>query len=114
MEGRCTATNRQGGRCKRYPIPGGYVCKMHGGGAPQVQAKAIERLKELLPKAVIRMDKLLDRDEYPSVQFQAAKAVIEFSEGKATERIEAKVTSVSNLSDEDLRARAMKLLGVLS
>ena len=36
---RCTATNRQGRRCGKPPIPGGTVCcRMHGGAAPQVQA----------------------------------------------------------------------------
>lgn len=41
----CTATAKGSGqRCKRAPIPGGTVCKKHGGGAPQVQAKAKERL----------------------------------------------------------------------
>lgn len=91
MEGRCTATNRKGERCRRWPIQGGYVCKMHGGGAPQVIAKAQERLAALVPKAVERLAKLIDRDEFPSVQFQASKAVIEFAEGKATERVEANV-----------------------
>lgn len=85
---RCTATNRQGQRCKRWPIRGGNVCTNHGGGAPQVKRKAAERLAELVPKAIGKLDALMDRDEYPSVQFAASKAVIEFSEGKATERIE--------------------------
>lgn len=41
----CTAaTKATGNRCKRRPIPGGTVCVKHGGGAPQVQAKAAERL----------------------------------------------------------------------
>lgn len=44
---RCTATSKNSGqRCKRYPIPGGTVCVMHGGKAGQVKAKALERLQE--------------------------------------------------------------------
>lgn len=85
---RCTATNRQGNRCGKPPIRGGYVCRMHGGGAPQVIAKAQERLRALEPKAITTLDKLLDRDEFPTVQFQAAKAVIDYTEGKAAERVE--------------------------
>lgn len=42
---RCTARNRSGGRCGRSAIPGGRVCRLHGGSAPQVQAKAAERLQ---------------------------------------------------------------------
>lgn len=42
---RCTAKSKQAGRrCKRRPIPGGYVCVMHGGKIPQVQAAAARRL----------------------------------------------------------------------
>lgn len=40
----CTATTRAQRRCKRRPIPGGHVCVMHGGKAPQVQAAAQRRL----------------------------------------------------------------------
>ena len=74
---RCTATNRQGRRCGKPPILGGTVCRMHGGAAPQVEAKAKERLAALLPKALSRLDALLDRSEFPTVQFQAARLVIE-------------------------------------
>lgn len=43
---RCTATSRQAGRrCKRHAIPGGMVCVMHGGTAPQVAAAARQRLE---------------------------------------------------------------------
>lgn len=42
---RCTATSRSGNRCKRRPIPGGTVCAMHGGKAPQVVAAAEARLQ---------------------------------------------------------------------
>lgn len=91
---RCVATNRRGTRCGKSPIPGGTVCRMHGGAAPQVRAKAQERLKALLPKAITTLDGLMDRVEFPSVQYQASKAVIEFSEGKATERVESNVDAV--------------------
>lgn len=41
----CTGTSKQAHRrCRLRPIPGGTVCKWHGGGAPQVQAAAQQRL----------------------------------------------------------------------
>lgn len=40
MKHRCTGRNRQGHQCARWAIPGGTVCKLHGGGAPQVRALA--------------------------------------------------------------------------
>lgn len=44
----CTATNRQGNRCGKPPILGAAVCKMHGGGSPQVKRKAQERLLDII------------------------------------------------------------------
>ena len=53
---RCRArSKRSGERCRRLAIPGGTVCVMHGGAAPQVAAAARRRLsdaaaRELLPR----------------------------------------------------------------
>lgn len=41
----CVATAKTTGeQCKRRPIPGGTVCRKHGGGNPNVQAAAKQRL----------------------------------------------------------------------
>ena len=46
---RCTATSKTTGeRCRQAAIPGGRVCRYHGGGAPQVQRSARGRLAELV------------------------------------------------------------------
>jgi hypothetical protein len=39
----CKATSRTGNRCKNKAIPGGTVCRFHGGGSPQVASKAVVR-----------------------------------------------------------------------
>lgn len=89
---RCSARSKQSGvQCKRTPIPGGTVCRYHGGMAPQVQAKAKERLAALAPKAIQVMDALLDRTQFPTVQFQASRFVIEQEVGKAIEHVESTV-----------------------
>jgi hypothetical protein len=41
---RCRAHRRDGQPCGNYAINGGRVCHKHGGAAPQVRAKADERL----------------------------------------------------------------------
>jgi hypothetical protein len=41
---RCNGTNREGGPCGRPPIPGGTVCRFHGGSAPQTKQAAQRRL----------------------------------------------------------------------
>jgi hypothetical protein len=42
--GRCLGTNRQGERCKRSAVPGGTVCRWHGGASPNARRAAAERL----------------------------------------------------------------------
>ena len=41
---RCTAHTHAGTPCRRYAARGANVCRVHGGAAPQVVAKARERL----------------------------------------------------------------------
>lgn len=44
---RCTSISRtQGRRCGNWAVKGTKVCRMHGGKAPQVKAKAEQRKKE--------------------------------------------------------------------
>ncbi|MCO4239569.1 hypothetical protein NG702_19530 [Pseudarthrobacter sp. MDT3-28] len=46
LQTRCTARRKSGTECKNWAIRGGYVCRMHGGGAPQVKKKAAQRIAE--------------------------------------------------------------------
>jgi hypothetical protein len=39
----CKATARTGNRCKNKAIPGGTVCRFHGGASPHVASKAAVR-----------------------------------------------------------------------
>jgi hypothetical protein len=43
---RCTAHRTNGTPCGAWAIRGGFVCRMHGGSAPQVRAAAHRRLWE--------------------------------------------------------------------
>lgn len=50
---RCKAhSSRTGKACKNTPIPGGFVCRFHGGSAPQVKRAALNRMKEMLADAL--------------------------------------------------------------
>ncbi len=105
----CKATNRQGNRCGKPPIPGGAVCRMHGGAAPQVKNAADARLRELEMPALNRIASLIEQTEFPSVAYQASKDILDRVRGRATEVVEAKITNLSNLTDEQLRAKALEL-----
>lgn len=85
---RCTAKSKRSQKpCNNPAIKGGTVCRMHGGGAPQVKASALERLRALQPKAILVLEDLLERDEFPTVQMAAVRDVLDRTEGKATESL---------------------------
>ena len=57
---RCTATSKQKQRqCGNHAIPGGTVCRNHGGSAPQVKRKAAERLAETRDNALEALNALI-------------------------------------------------------
>ncbi len=60
---------------------------MHGGSAPQVRFAALERLKALQPQAITTLEKLLNREEFPTVQMAAVRDVLDRTEGKAAESL---------------------------
>lgn len=84
----CKATNNRGQRCKRAPIPGGTVCRYHGGAAPQVKAKAEQRLLRLQVPAIARLEELMTQKEFPSTAYQAVRDVLDRTMGKPTETVQ--------------------------
>ena len=91
-------------------MKGGFVCMKHGGKAPQVMAKAQERLEAHYPRAVQVIGELINASKFPTVQLGACKLTIEHKDGRPTERIDATVRAVGQMSDEELRARALALV----
>ncbi len=89
---RCTAKAKHSQRqCCNPAIQGATVCRMHGGSAPQVRAKAefrvMEAYRALQPKAVGVLGTLLEREEYPTVQIAAVREVMDRTEGKPAESV---------------------------
>ena len=83
---RCKATTRSGRQCGSLPIRGGTVCRMHGGGAPQVKAAAMDRLRALQHPAIDRLGKLIDQEEFPTVAYAASRDVLDRTLGKPQEQ----------------------------
>lgn len=92
-------SKRTGVQCGQWAIPGGTVCKWHGGAAPQVIAKADERLEMHYPRAVRVAGELLDRPEFPTVQAQMVKFIVEHRDGRATERVDLNANVQVNIVD---------------
>lgn len=109
---RCAGTAKTtGNQCRRGAIHGGTVCKKHGGAAPQVIKKAVERLKELEHPAIDRIAKtiaaepILAKDDKgktilvngnpvvvesvsPAVALKAATSVLDYTGHKPVEKHE--------------------------
>jgi hypothetical protein len=95
---RCKATSKQTGKqCGRPPIPGGTVCRYHGGAAPQVMAKANDRLTAYQDKAIDRLFQLAEQTEFPSTALGAVKDVLDRTMGKAQEKVDLNVTADAEL-----------------
>jgi hypothetical protein len=88
MAARCSATNRKGTRCERPTIPGGTVCRFHGGAAPQVKAAAMDRLRALQHPAIDRLGQLIAQEEFPTVAYAASRDVLDRTLGKPGEHLD--------------------------
>lgn len=120
---RCRGTNRHGAPCGNAPIPGGFVCRLHGGGAPQVQKSAKARL---LAGADLAVDYLLnlltpklpcehcgrsDADRDPVV-VRACQLVLDRSGFHPTLTVEhaAVPNPLADLTDDELIERIERML----
>lgn len=90
MGQKCTANRTDGEPCQAWAVKGTNVCQAHGGSAPQVKKKAQERIddeyKEMLPKALDELKRILEDDEASdSDKLKAIENVIEhFEDGEET------------------------------
>ena len=85
---RCRATNNRGEPCRYSPIPGGAVCRFHGGAAPQVKLAAMDRLRALQNPAIDRLAKLIAQEEFPTVAYAASRDVLDRTLGKPQEQVQ--------------------------
>lgn len=101
---RCTATAKSSGQqCGKPAIPGGTVCRLHGGSAPQVRSKAADRLEHARNLALERLIEQLGPPESPmyAVEVKDLLAVVDkltskvqLLRGEATSRDESKRVDV--------------------
>jgi hypothetical protein len=85
----CTARSKSSGKACRQPaIPGGTVCRYHGGAAPQVKAAAMDRLRALQHPAIDRLGQLIAQEEFPTVAYAASRDVLDRTLGKPGEHLD--------------------------
>ncbi len=85
---KCTAKRSDGQPCKANAIKGGNVCRVHGGSAPQVRAKAQQRLNEAIDPATVELIRLATTAENERDRITAIKEIFEragFGEAKRVE-----------------------------
>jgi hypothetical protein len=86
---RCSAKSKSTGKpCQRPAIPGGTVCRYHGGAAPQVKAAAMDRLRALQHPAIDRLGQLIAQEEFPTVAYAASRDVLDRTLGKPGEHLD--------------------------
>lgn len=74
---RCTAHRQDGQPCRRYAIRGGFVCRVHGGGSPQVVAKARERLLLAADRMVLELLGIAYTAESEAVKLAAVRDALD-------------------------------------
>lgn len=90
---RCTAHARSTGeRCGNRPIPGGTVCRFHGGGAPAVRRRARLRLAELVDPAIGTLARVMVKGARDQDKLRAAEAILDRAGFPRASRIEGHVT----------------------
>lgn len=74
----CSAhSSRTGKPCTQYAIKGATVCRFHGGSAPQVKAKAEQRLRELIMPMITRQEWLANQNDNLNVAQKAAADILD-------------------------------------
>jgi hypothetical protein len=72
----CDFVRRDGTRCSRFSIRGGFQCPRHGGSLPNVKKAASARLARLAPPAVMALEELLSDASPPAVRLRTAKYIL--------------------------------------
>lgn len=77
-ERRCHAKSKETGkRCGRWSVKGARVCVVHGGRSPHVKSKAMSRLMDMQPKAMDRLQEILNNSQDERVVLQAVNMILE-------------------------------------
>lgn len=71
-------SRHSGERCKKAAIPGGTVCRLHGGAASQVQRSARERFNDLIDPMINIAHKMVEEAEAGSLSASDRLGLMKF------------------------------------
>jgi dihydropteroate synthase len=104
----CVAHSRSGEQCKNGALPGATVCRMHGGAAPQVKAKAAERLREARDMALAKFVEYVAAGVVdPKTILDASVRLTQLTEvlaGRSSDRYEVEVNDARHKLEDELAA----------
>ncbi len=111
----CSARRTNGSPCANFAITGANVCRIHGGSAPQVRAKAQVRILMASDLAASKLIELLSSPKVAdNIKLAAAKDLLDRANLAGTQNIEVGITKRTfedfigdalvdfEVSDEDL------------
>ena len=104
----CTAHRSDGEPCRGQAIRGGSVCVVHGARAPQVKAKAEDRIRALVDPSLNRIARTIADDQNPALALAAARDILDRAGYKATEKIQSDGRTVIEIEYVD-RPNALEL-----
>lgn len=102
----CTAHLRDGSgtQCKKNALKGTNVCGSHGGSAPQVKAKAQQRLLAAADDAAaVLVQIIMDKKSPANVRVQAIKDLLDRAGLKPVEQVEITTLDESVIDREIAR-----------
>ena len=82
-------------------MPGTNVCKWHGGMAPQVQAKAMERIAAMVAPALYQLQCLMEEADTDTVKLAAVRDILDRAGYKPKDTVVHEV-NVKRLEGVDL------------
>lgn len=111
---RCVYITGTGEQCKRPALFGLSVCSSHNARAPQTLNAAKRRLAQLMVPAIDALEQALQHGDWPVVAKVALGILDRGGLGpKATLSVEEKERRLSELSREELQARARAVFEAL-
>lgn len=111
---RCSSYNKDGERCKKVKQPGIEVCEFHAGRVPISVRTARARLAGMVPRALQALEDAMEHGEW-QVVVRAAQIILDRAGfgANSTVTVEEKERDLTQLTEEELEARARKVYAAL-